>query len=383
METDNIQQDLSNDAFIQEMRNQLTTQSGAISSSSTNIESAIESAIQGVTKSNTASKKAIESSFERQSESIRAQGSLSATGYNESRSGMATQTAVLRQITQSTATELKDLEQRKQELILQGDSATAAKIADLQLQKMAYAEEAKQRVFNNLLQLSNFGLSVKSEERASRAQDFAERQAVSNIALEFGLEVNENDTIDTIVAKAAPFADEQRKLKLEQIRADIANSRAQASRAMRGEAGDQNFDPMTAMVLAEAYRSGNTFFLGGLKTNEQAMSVYSAIMDLDNRQESQIREVAKSFDSVKKFNDEMERRTSGMNEAERARFMSLANKVAVDQFQPKPKQGWFGGNNNQPKKSITTTAPKSKNEPLFNIGYQAPDVGGFMSLFNK
>jgi hypothetical protein len=301
--------DIGNDAFIQEMQSQLTAQSGAISSSNTNIESKIAEAIKGVQTANKSSAKGIESSYNRQIGETRETGSFQFLGAQEQRRGFATNVGVLKKINEDTDKNIRDLEQRKQELILQGDSATAEKVAAMQMKALEFKQEAEQNVFSNLLQMSNFGLSVgqfglakKQEERQQQGQDFVEKQAISNIALEFGIPVQEGDTIDTIAARAAPFADEERKLKLEQVRADIANSRAQTAKALQGDPGTQPFDALTNILLAEKIETGevDASMLTGF-TNDQRLGIMGARSQVRERNKGELMELASSAKTPTEF----------------------------------------------------------------------------------
>lgn len=250
-------QDIAADPFLAEMQSQLTRQSGSISSASTNIEKAISESISNLQKSNASTTKATTSAFDRQIDQTRKSGSFAFTGAQEEQRGFAQNVGILRKINEDTNTNLKDLEQRKQEVILQGDAATASKIADLQLKALEFKQQSEQQVFSNLLSMSNFGLSLKQEERQSKAQDFTEKNAISQIALEFGIPFSENDTIDSIITKAAPFASEDRQLKLQQIRADIQRSQAETAKALQGES---TRDPAAQRAVAwAAYQNPDVF----------------------------------------------------------------------------------------------------------------------------
>lgn len=240
--------EVSTDAFMSELQNRLLSQSNIISSADSDIEKTITSAIAGVKTSAEKSGQRIESVFNREKEAVAEVGGRKLTTAQEGRRGFATNTATLRLITEETNKDLKDLEQRKQELILAGDAEAAGKVAELQLKALTFKQESQQRVFTNLLSMGNFALGAKSEERLTRAQNMDERNKIAEIALEFGLPVSENDTLDTIIAKAAPFAGEERKLRLAQLRAETARAQAETAKALKGDQFD--FDEMTAEVMA-------------------------------------------------------------------------------------------------------------------------------------
>lgn len=229
-----VSSDVSSDSFLSALQAKLMAQSEAISSANTGIESKINEAIKGLNKGGEASNARIESSFERQKNALYEQGTSQATTANEARRGFATQTGVLKQIYADTDKSVKDLEQRKQELILQGDSERAGQIASMQLKALEFQQTSAQNVFNNLLGMSNLGLSAKAEQRQQMADQFAQKQAVGAVALQFGLDIQPGDTLDSIITRAAPLASAQQKLTLQKAQAEMSLISAQVRKLEQG-----------------------------------------------------------------------------------------------------------------------------------------------------
>jgi len=310
------------DKFLDTLQSRLLSQSEVISSQDTELESKIGEAIKGVQAGQQASAQRIESQFGREIGYAQEEGQRAITGNLEGRAGFATNMGVLREIVGTVDKNLNDLAQRKQELILAGEAEAAGKISELQLKAIEYKTQAQQRVFENLLSLSSlavqrenqrlsrdqFGLAMKTEERLAKAQSFEERKAISQIAMEFGVPTKEGDTIETIVARAAPYASEERQLQLQKIRAEIANSKAQAAKALQGDKVNR-IDSITAAALASAYRNGDTGFLAGLDGSEDAALVYGEIMRQDQEEASELNSMAanavKSGKNINQFLSEV------------------------------------------------------------------------------
>lgn len=297
-------------AMLTELQDMLSTGAKAVSSSATGIEESIGRAMGAVKTGTEAESARIESVFDREIDFARGQAQSQITTSLEGRAGFGTQIVALRNLVESTDKQLNDLEQRKQELILQNNAAGAAKISELEMQALQYRQQAQQQVFDNLLSVSAFGLSAEQfregqrqfgEEMAFKrqTQSFAERQAMGSVALEFGIDIQEGDDIDSVVNRAVGTGQisERRALELEKIRADIANSKAQAARAMRADASEQPFDETTTEILANAFRQGQTDFLSGLKTNEQLSAVYSAIAEKVEKDRENLRKIAEESTS--------------------------------------------------------------------------------------
>ena len=242
-------------AFLSTLQDTLMKQSGIISSSDSNIETGINSAIAGVKASNDASKAAIESKYNR-GEGYQADVNKTAeTAFMEKRTGFATPVVAFANLREYNQKSIRDLEDRKQELILQGDSAAAKTISDLQVQKLTFEQEAAQKTFENLISAGNFGLSIAAGERADRQQSFTEKSAIGAIALQYGVEVKPGDTIDTIVNRAKPFATQEEQLKLETAASTIRKNNAETRKALSDASNNAPLSEAQIVALAAASRT--------------------------------------------------------------------------------------------------------------------------------
>ena len=192
--------------FMTTLQDKLLNQCDLISSQTSNLENSIAAAISKVNESNTASKAAIDSSYNRTIDYTKQNNNNQITAIRERGVGVNADTVAYKAMSAEADKQIKDLEQRKQELMLQGDAAAASKISDLILKTTEMKIEGMNKTFNNLLSIGNFGLAQDAAKRQDRAQNFAERQAISAIGLEYGIPVSDTDTIDSIISKAAPYA---------------------------------------------------------------------------------------------------------------------------------------------------------------------------------
>jgi hypothetical protein len=220
-------------AFTEELQKRLLSQSDMISSANTGLETKINEAIGGVSKANEASAGAITSSYDRQIAQQGEKDQNAITAVRERGVGVGTSDVAYKALAKEADTNLKDLEQRKQELILQGNSAAASKIADLQMQTLEFKTKAMQQTFTNLMGMGNFGLQVQSERRQADAQDWNQKAAVKTMGLQYGVTVGANDTLDTVAVKAGAVAGKKAQLELEQMASTIRNNNAQASKALK------------------------------------------------------------------------------------------------------------------------------------------------------
>lgn len=245
------------DEFMSTLQERLLSNQ-AVSSQDTSIETAINDAITNTKKGTEASKGAISSAYDRNIGYTAEGQQVQKTGALESGRGNATGVQALKYLDETNGRELKDLEQRKQELILQADANGAAQVSNLIMKKLEFRQQAQQQVFSNLLGMgnlavsaSNLSLQKQQEARLSATQSFAERSAINSIALKYGLKVDHNDTLDSITAKAAPFATQEQQLEIQKTKAEINRANAEASKALRGDSSNA-VDPLTIGIMAQA-----------------------------------------------------------------------------------------------------------------------------------
>ena len=170
------------DTFLKTLQSKILGQSSMVSSSSTGLETKIQEALGGIQKAGIATGARIESQAGREIASQAEKFAQEKTSALESQRGFATNTAALRALDERTEKSLRDLEQRKQELILQGESATASRISELQFKSLEFQQKAAQDSFNNILQVGEFArgvqglqLQIKQEARMSTAQEWEQK----------------------------------------------------------------------------------------------------------------------------------------------------------------------------------------------------------------
>jgi hypothetical protein len=239
------------DAFIKSVQDRLLSSSGVVTSEDTGLSKAINESLASTKKGTEASKLSIAGTFDREIEAVSEQGLADITTARESQRGFASQTAGLSLMLNQSSKRVNDLLQRKEELLASADAAGATAVSGLLLKEYEMQQDNTQKVFNNLLALGGFAVQNKNVETAAKAQSFTERSTIANIALKYGIVAGENDTIDTITAKAMPFASEEQKLELAQKAANIKLSNAQAQKALAE--GTPVSDPGTIDALANTY----------------------------------------------------------------------------------------------------------------------------------
>lgn len=250
----------------------------AVSSQDTGLEKAINDSMAKLTEGNEASKGAIESAFERQKGYTIEGQEKQRTSQLESGRGNAVGVHALREMDVLDRREIADLEQRKQELILQGDSVAAKSISDLVIKKYEFRNAAQQQVFTNLLGMANFGMQAQQEKRLAATQSFAEKSAINLIALKYGLSVGADDTLDSITMKASPFASSEHKLEMDKTRAEISKLKAETNKALQGEPGS-SIDSVTIAGIASAALI-RPEVLGTIKSPQQLSMVINKMAEL-------------------------------------------------------------------------------------------------------
>lgn len=225
--------------FTKVLQDRLLQSADMISSANTGLESAIQGAIGKVESSTEKGSQVIESKYGREIGALKTGLEGQLTAARERGVGINTSDIAYKSMAAEADKQIKDLEQRKNELILQNDAAGAAKVSDLMIQTLSMKNQAMQQTFSNLLSMSQFGLQAKQEERASRAQTFAEQQAEASIGLQYGISKRPNESWDSFISRASVNADKKQTLELAKLSSEIKTSEANRRRieaeAARGE----------------------------------------------------------------------------------------------------------------------------------------------------
>lgn len=222
--------------FMKAIQDKLLTQSGVISSTNSDLEAKLSSAITGIKNSTNLSNQKIESEFGRELGYRVEKAGEELTAGRTAGSGGILNMAALREFTATTDKSLKDLAQRKQELILANDSAGAAKISEMEIQAIDFRQKAQQSVFSNLLGIANLGIQSAQEVRLAKQQTFQEEQSMSTIALQYGITLKPGDTLQSVTTRAMPFASKEQQLSLAKLQSEINRNNADAAKALKGDA---------------------------------------------------------------------------------------------------------------------------------------------------
>lgn len=304
-----------------EIEKRLLEGSSAISSETGALEKTISDSIGAVKQGQAATESRIQSDFGSEKRFLVGQAEASTTTALEGRQGFGTQLAAMRMLTETTDKTLRDLDVRKQDALMANDAAAVQRITDLQMKEYEYRQKAKQDMFNNLISAGNyslnkstfeaqrqeeekrFGLAKRAQkfteqqgERtmslAERAQDFGESEAMANIALEYGVTVQEGDTLDTIAAKAAPFASEKQKLELSRISAEIGAAKATTARAMQQiKMDEETFTDTERLAIAAQVRAGR-IDISKMPIREQA-NIYGKVQEIGSEETTKLTDFAK------------------------------------------------------------------------------------------
>lgn len=262
---------------------------GAISSADTGVETLFKEAATAAEAVRAAGETRIERQFAEKITGIEEAGVSRLTSAREAQRGFGVNAAALRQLSKDTDRKVKDYEQMKQDALVSNDVQFASQLANLQIKELQFEQESKQRTFSNLLSISGLGLEQSREQRLERMQTNQEKQQIASIALEFGIPLVEGETLDTITAKASPFATESRMLDIQKTKVDIARVRAETEKAMAGQ--DFKFDSIIASSLATAYRRGEVGFLSGLKP-EESSKVFAEVLVQEEAERKSLQEIA-------------------------------------------------------------------------------------------
>lgn len=141
---------------LEALVSRLTQQGQGISTSaSSNLQASINEAISNTQVAGNLKSQALESERQRELGFAKDRAGATLTNAIEGGSGYGRLTAGLRELTDTTEKSVRDLDKRYQEAILSNDSATAQRIADLQVKKLEFQQEQEQNFFQNMFSAAN------------------------------------------------------------------------------------------------------------------------------------------------------------------------------------------------------------------------------------
>lgn len=200
---------------------------GSISSSNATIDSGISSAIQSQRDAASANQQYVESQFARESGYLGERLTNQRTSLLEAGRGGAQGAYALQLVDKEIEKSMRDLDMRKNELILQGNSAAASKISDLQVKQMEMKVDAQQRHFTNLLGLGGYQESVN--QRLGQERQQARQMTMEQ--LNYNLSVQ--GQADTRSYNASQLANDAVRLNIMQSELDLKERAYDADAWMR------------------------------------------------------------------------------------------------------------------------------------------------------
>ena len=251
---------------------------GYMTSSLNTVDSISQKAITGTQAAADDNAKALESKYSRDHDYMLNDLTNQRTSIVEQGRGSAFSATALNAVDEKITKSLRDLDQRKNELILQGNSAAASKIADLQIKQIEFRQQAHQQVFANLLSMGNYGIQKKQLVMQQNAQNFQENQAVSQIALKYGIKLTPGMNLAQATAAAWSTASDEQKLDMRKKLADINLVNAQASK-FAADAKNIDVKVKTDDLSIESYARAAMMNKDVLTTFAKFPDVYSKIVE--------------------------------------------------------------------------------------------------------
>lgn len=231
----------------------------------------------------------IEGTFGREQRNLERNARDARTAFAQG-SSMGTSTAQFKLLNDTINQNLGDIKARKEEARLNSDSNYLAQLNQLEADYLLQKQNASQAMFNNIMQIAGlgqqatqfnkqFGLQARQMELQEQAQQFEQKQALNSVALEFGLEVGEGETMESIINRATPLVQEMRglekqraELSLQQMRTSIAESNQRMAQVAQARADRKKLEGLTADDIIKREQLGLPIpegFLDVMPTNER------------------------------------------------------------------------------------------------------------------
>lgn len=218
-------------ALLSAVQSKLLSQSGMSSSTDSDLQTSLNQAMQGIQTAQSNSDQATTLDYNQQISDAQDKGAQDVIAGRAAQSGGVLNIGALRAVTDTIDKNVNDLEKQKQQAILSNDSASASKLADMQMQAIQFKQTAQQNAFSQLLQLGQYGIQAQQQATAQKAADDAHQKAVGDlIQSNPDAGILATDTLDQAYAKIG-HAPDSPALQLQ--KAQIAQIKAQTYKDMQ------------------------------------------------------------------------------------------------------------------------------------------------------
>jgi len=196
-------------------------------------------------------------------------------------SSMGTSTAQYKVISDTINQNLKELYSARSAAELNADANQLSQINLMEVQYLQQKQQATSNLFSRMMDIAGIRQQQSSFQLQQRQQRFNEKETIGGIALQFGLEVQDGDDIDSIIGRAAPVVQDQiqrikdndtldmeqkraniknTELQYEQIKASIATQRAQSREIAARINSQKSFSNLPESLIVDAAKNGTSPF---------------------------------------------------------------------------------------------------------------------------
>lgn len=281
----------SGNPIYAQILSQLNQNSGVVSSSDQTVNDAYAKAINTIQGGQDKSDTAVEAQFQQKEQVQQNKTQQGITSTEEASRGFATNTALMTQLRDEGKQSINDLEEQKTALIMSGDAAAAKSIGDLQVKQATDLLANRQKIFDNLISLAGVYNSAKQTDIQQQQVEQSKAAATAAIALKYGVEQKPGDTMQDLVNRAMPKANDEEKLSLLSTQADINAKNAQTTlyRAQAAAANDKlSSQDLSAMAQSVASKFGlpdyQTYLNSALGTLKKPTDMQAFAKELDKAQ---------------------------------------------------------------------------------------------------
>ena len=268
------------DKVMEALQAKVLGEGGVVSSEDTGFEKAIA----GIKEAGVATGQRLESQAEREIAFATGQANIGRERALSKAGGFGQQKVALKLLEESNIKYIGDLQRQKDDALLANDAQTASQVAGLQVEAMRYEQQAKQQYFNNLLGMANLVQGQETEERMASQftqnlqlqrdqMEEANRRTAAGLAAEYGVTIEEGDTLESVVSRIAPIVTAEKRAYLQSLvktakeEQEYADYDLLLETAIRTGGKDEKGLPpmMAAMNVFESLKAS------GLKVNESTL----------------------------------------------------------------------------------------------------------------
>ena len=198
----------------------ITSERNKVNNLIQDIKNTTQAGIESANKTREAMDTIARNNYNSQKSYLDTQSNINRTAFAQSQR-FGTSTAQAKLMTDQITKTLSELDKNYQNALATNATEQMKQIAQLKMEQLDLLNKTNQQLFNNTLGVGQMEMQYKKQQAVEKAQEFQRKSTLGNIALKYGIELNDGDTLESVIQRAKPFASQEEQKKLDLLDSQI------------------------------------------------------------------------------------------------------------------------------------------------------------------